>query len=279
MLPLRVTLWVVPSSTVSWAITISGTTNRNDVTTEAIKGPNNSTVTWIKRWSKCTGVAASTAVPSNVEVGYTEDRDAIAQAQTLGAAGDLTINGADATAGVVDWGPIDETIWDVAAYNTGGTTYWMAAGDKGKLATASGASPSAWTQVATTAADLTAQVKSVTKYDIADIQAASKSILTPYSTAPLKIVLSSVVADDNNVGKVEWSCANTGAARGTGTTYKVPTGLTEPKSSVIVAEVTYGFRPLVGLSTFFNPGSFDMKRTFYARPRRSLTVKKTDNTC
>ncbi|MCB1484325.1 MAG: pilus assembly protein [Hyphomicrobiaceae bacterium] len=134
-------------------------------------------------------------------------------------------------------------------------------------------------QVATTAADLTAQVKSVTKYDIADIQAASKSILTPYSTAPLKIVLSSVVADDNNVGKVEWSCANTGAARGTGTTYKVPTGLTEPKSSVIVAEVTYGFRPLVGLSTFFNPGSFDMKRTFYARPRRSLTVKKTDNTC
>lgn len=134
-------------------------------------------------------------------------------------------------------------------------------------------------QAATTAADLTAQVKSVTKYDIADIQAASKSILTPYSTAPLKIVLSSVVADDNNVGKVEWSCANAGAARGTGTTYDVPTGLTEPNSSVIVAEVTYGFKPLVGLSTFFSPGSFDMKRTFFTRPRRSLTVKKTDNTC
>lgn len=134
-------------------------------------------------------------------------------------------------------------------------------------------------QVATTAADLTAQVKSVTKSDIADIQAASTSILTPYSTAPLRIVLSSVVADDNNVGKVEWSCANTGAARGVGTSYQVPTGLTDPNSSVIVAEVTYAFKPLVGLSTFFSPGSFDMKRTFYARPRRSLTVKKTDNTC
>ncbi|MCB1441961.1 MAG: pilus assembly protein [Methyloceanibacter sp.] len=134
-------------------------------------------------------------------------------------------------------------------------------------------------QVATTAADLTAQVKSVTKYDIADIQAASKSILTPYSTSPLKIVISSVVADDNNVGKVAWSCASAGAARGTGTTYKVPTGLTEANSSVIVAEVTYGFRPLVGLSTFFSPGSFNMTRTFYSRPRRSLTVKKTDNTC
>jgi hypothetical protein len=30
------------------------------------------------------------------------------------------------------------------------------------------------------------------------------------------------------------------------------------------------------LKTFFSPGSFDMKRTFYARPRRSLTVVKTD---
>ncbi|ODR95541.1 hypothetical protein AUC70_01060 [Methyloceanibacter stevinii] len=134
-------------------------------------------------------------------------------------------------------------------------------------------------QVATTAADLTAQVKSVTKSEINDIQAAATSILTPYATKPLKIVLSSVVADDNNVGKVEWSCANTGAARSKGSTFKVPNGLTEPDSSVIVAEVTYAFKPLVGLSTFFSPGSFTMGQTFYARPRRSLTVKKTDNSC
>ncbi len=97
-------------------------------------------------------------------------------------------------------------------------------------------------QVATTAADLTAQVKSVTKYDIADIQAASKSILTPYSTAPLKIVLSSVVADDNNVGKGRMELRQRRCRAGTGTTYKVPTGLTEAESSVIVAEVTYGFQ-------------------------------------
>lgn len=134
------------------SFTLSGTTTRNEVTTEAITGPNNSTVTSIKRWREITQVSASTAVPSNVEVGYTEDRDAIAQAQTLGAAGNLTLDGADASGGIVDWGPVDETIWDAAAYNTGGTTYWMIAGDGGKLATASGASPSAWTQVATTGA-------------------------------------------------------------------------------------------------------------------------------
>lgn len=134
-------------------------------------------------------------------------------------------------------------------------------------------------QVATTAADLTAQVKSVTKTDIADIQAAATSILTPYSAGPLKIVLTSVVANDNNVGKVEWSCANTGAARTKGSTYQVPSGLTEPDSSVIVAEVTYAFKPLIGLTEFFSPGAYNMERTFYARPRRSLTVKKTDNSC
>jgi hypothetical protein len=43
---------------------------------------------------------------------------------------------------------------------------------------------------------------------------------------------------------------------------------------VIVAEVTYGFTPLVNMPQFFSPGSFDIKRTFYARPRKSLTVTK-----
>ncbi len=59
--------------------------------------------------------------------------------------------------------------------------------------------------VASTAADLTAQVKKVSNSDLTDISDASKSILAPYDTTPLKIVLSSVVADQNNNGKVAWS--------------------------------------------------------------------------
>ncbi len=134
-------------------------------------------------------------------------------------------------------------------------------------------------QVAATAADLTAQAKTVTKSDVQDIEAASSSILTPYSTTPLKIVLSSVVADNNNNGKVEWSCSTSGSARATGSSYPVPTGLTEPNSSVIVAEVTYQYSSLLGLTKIFDPGTFKMSRTFYARPRRSTTVAKTDNGC
>jgi hypothetical protein len=43
---------------------------------------------------------------------------------------------------------------------------------------------------------------------------------------------------------------------------------------VVVAEVTYAFTPLLGLPQIFSPGPLNLQRTFYARPRRSLTVAK-----
>ena len=63
---------------------------------------------------------------------------------------------------------------------------------------------------------------------------------------------------------------------GTNSPYAVPPGLTEPNSSVIVAEITYDFTPLVNLTGVFSPGSYEMKRTFYARPRKSLQVAKNN---
>jgi Flp pilus assembly protein TadG len=128
--------------------------------------------------------------------------------------------------------------------------------------------------VAAAAADLTAQVKRVDTNELKDISAAAGAILAPYSTDPLRLVISSVVADNKNVGKVAWSYANKGATRATNSSYAVPEGLTEPGSSVIVAELTYDFTPLVGLYDFAIP--VKIERTFYARPRRSLTVTRTN---
>jgi Flp pilus assembly protein TadG len=135
--------------------------------------------------------------------------------------------------------------------------------------------------VTATAADLAAQVKSVTTADVNDITSAATSVMSPFPTTPLKIVLSSVVADQNNNGKVEWSCAtNGGAARGVGSNYNVPAGLTQANSSVIVAEVTYIFTPLTNLTVFGAPTAYTMSRTFYSRPRKSLKVAKPDGpTC
>lgn len=134
--------------------------------------------------------------------------------------------------------------------------------------------------VASTAADLVAQEKTTSAAGLQDAFKAAESILTPVDTAPLKMVLTSVVADANNIGKVDWSCASgTGATpRAKDSNYAVPAGLTQPNNSVIVAEVTYAFTPMVG-STYFNPGSYTMKRIFYARPRKSLKVTKSDGGC
>jgi Flp pilus assembly protein TadG len=130
--------------------------------------------------------------------------------------------------------------------------------------------------VTATAADLTAQTKTVSTADLNDIIAAASSIIAPYSPDPLRLVISSVVADQNNNGKVVWSYANKGATRAVNSSYNVPAGLTEAGSSVIVSELTYDFKPLLGLDEIFSPGEFQMKRTFYARPRKSLTVKKCE---
>lgn len=138
-------------------------------------------------------------------------------------------------------------------------------------------------QIASTASDLTAQVKCVTTANLADIVSASTSIMTPYSTTPLTIVITSVVADANNNGKVAWSYASKGAADAVNSLYQVPAGLTEPGSSVIVAKVTYTFTPLLGINHIgpynLNFSSLNIIRKFYTRPRKSATVSKTDPTC
>ncbi len=126
--------------------------------------------------------------------------------------------------------------------------------------------------VASTAADLSAQVKQVSTTDLADIFAASTSILTPYPATPLRVVVSSVVADANNNGKVAWSCASKGGARAIGSSYALPSGTTVANSSVIVAEISYAFTPLLDLKKVFSPGALNLQRTYYERPRRSLTV-------
>ncbi|ODA66381.1 TadE-like protein [Methyloligella halotolerans] len=133
-------------------------------------------------------------------------------------------------------------------------------------------------QVAYSAADLVAQAKTVSRNDLKDITEAAGSILAPYSTDALNIVLTSVVADSRNRPKVVWSCGyNGGKARGTGDNFALPTGLTTNGSSVIVAEVEYAYTPLLGIQDTFKP--FTMTRTFYTRPRRSAEVVKSDNGC
>lgn len=126
------------------------------------------------------------------------------------------------------------------------------------------------TAVASAASDLVAQTEEVNSGSIQDIFTAATSIMTPYTVAPISIVLTSVVADSDNDTTVDWSCALNGAPYSDGSNFTLPSGLTQPFSSVIVAEVTYAYQPPIGQ---YMTGGINMTETFYLRPRRSLTVE------
>lgn len=126
------------------------------------------------------------------------------------------------------------------------------------------------TSVASAAADLVAQSKQTSSAAVQDVFTAANSIMLPYSTAQIKILLTSVIADVNNDTTVDWSCGHNEAANADGSSYTLPAGLIQPFSSVIVAEVTYDYVPPIGE---FITGPITLSETFYLRPRRSLTVE------
>lgn len=130
--------------------------------------------------------------------------------------------------------------------------------------------------VASAVADLTAQTDTVDNNQVQDIFTASTSIMTPYSASPISIVLTSVVADEDNDTTVEWSCAQNGSQHAIGSEFTVPEGLTQPFSSIIVAEVTYDYTPPLG---HIITGGLTMSEKFYLRPRRSLKVEWQGSNC
>lgn len=130
--------------------------------------------------------------------------------------------------------------------------------------------------VASAVADLTAQTDKVNSAQIQDIFTASTSIMTPYTAAPISIVLTSVTADADNATTVAWSCAHNGSAHAQGAEFTLPEGLTQPFSSVVVAEVTYSYTPPLGQ---FITGGLTMSEKFYLRPRRSLSVEWQGGGC
>ena len=125
--------------------------------------------------------------------------------------------------------------------------------------------------VASTAADLVAQETTVSTTDMNNVFAALNTIIYPYNSAPAKIVISSIVDNGAGVDKVAWSNAQNATARTVGSVVTVPAGLITPNSGggVILAEITYSFAPT---TTVYLGNALSMTSSFYAHPRRSLTV-------
>ena len=125
-----------------------------------------------------------------------------------------------------------------------------------------------------TGADLVARLKTVSTADLDQIRPMLQQMMAPFATESLAIVISSVVADADNNTTVAWSYADGGgAAHNEGDAIALPAGLTEPGTSVIVAEVTYRFRST--LATLI-VGDVGMAAEAYLRPRLVQQIAKAE---
>lgn len=129
------------------------------------------------------------------------------------------------------------------------------------------------TSVGYTAADLAAQAASISNADMTDIFAASSAILQPFSTTPLQIRITSVVANASNIPKVAWSDGYQTSPLAVGSNITLPAGLTTAGSSVIVAEVSYAYSsPISQMVT--ETITFD--EVAYLKPRRAVQITRTN---
>ncbi len=134
------------------------------------------------------------------------------------------------------------------------------------------------TSVAASVSDLVAQASTITNNDRDNVFAAGTSLLTPYNTAQLQIVVSSVVFQ-NNQPTVAWSDATPGTTpRSPGSVVsigtndgQIPAGLVDANGSVIMAEVKYSFQDA---TAHLLTGSHSFGATFFNRPRRVIAVAR-----
>jgi Flp pilus assembly protein TadG len=143
------------------------------------------------------------------------------------------------------------------------------------------------TLVASTTADLVAREKEIKPAQLDTIFQIVNVLFAPYETGPLKITILEVGAkvDDRTNTKVCWSYGYDGKATPTSLSttvyqvnadYKLPektsatVGLVEQGGSVIVAEVSYEYQPLI-FSYFIKP-NFPLREIFYLKPRVSSSI-------
>ncbi len=127
------------------------------------------------------------------------------------------------------------------------------------------------TQVARTVGDLTSQDSSITNAEIQTIFGAAASVLAPYPTTTLKIIISSVTIDAQGVAKIAWSDAYQTNARAVNSAVTLPTGLNVASTTLVWAEASYDYTPPIG---YVITGAISLKDKIYLRPRMAATIAR-----
>ena len=127
------------------------------------------------------------------------------------------------------------------------------------------------TLTARTVADLVSQVTSIGNSDMTNALNASAAVMAPFPTGNLKVTVTSIKIDANGKATVDWSDTLNGTARAKGATMTLPAALAVANSSLILSEVQYAYKPVVG---YVVSGTLTLKDLIYMRPRLSDSVAR-----
>lgn len=125
------------------------------------------------------------------------------------------------------------------------------------------------TLTARTVADLGSQVTSINSGDMTNMLNAASAVIAPFPSNELKVTVSAVTIDANNIAKIAWSCSLNGIKHAVNTTVTLPAALNVANSQLIWSEVKYHYLPTIG---YVVTGALDLSDEIYMRPRLSDTV-------
>ncbi len=121
------------------------------------------------------------------------------------------------------------------------------------------------TQLTLALADLSARLSPLPPAEIDNIFNAAQTVLMPFDSANISMVITSVVIDAGGIAKVCWSNSHNGQALARGTTVTLPDSIRVPSTSVIMAKASYKYTPMVG---YVLTGTFTLGGDpIYTRPR------------
>ena len=146
--------------------------------------------------------------------------------------------------------------------------------------------------MASTAADLISQADTIAASDISNVYSAAGTILYPYydpsksGSAKPTIRITSVIYDSTSpsttIGKITWTCTQSGsgtltpATRAVNDKVTLPQALLSANSSVIVSEIAYSY---ASPTSKVVAGTINFTNNWYTRPRRVLQIPAPTNGC
>jgi Flp pilus assembly protein TadG len=95
-------------------------------------------------------------------------------------------------------------------------------------------------------ANLASQVQTIDTPGMSNIMNAATAIISPYSAGNLTTTVTCIKIDAAKIATVAWSATVGGTAKSKGSAITVPTEISIASSSLVLAEVTYLYRPVTG---------------------------------